>query len=180
MKLLRPTKCVHWFKLYQLYKQAFPIYERKPFAMIFHTFQSGKGDVWYVEDNNTFIGLAVTLNSRDLILLDYFAIVEGVRGQHYGSDCLLKLQEYYENKRIFVEIESVYEDVENIDERNRRKHFYLKNGMKECFVLANVFGTDMELLGYDSSVTFEDYYSVYVDIYGPSRATRLIKKEFPQ
>lgn len=179
MKLKKPETCLDWFKLYLLYKQAFPIYERKPFAMIYHTFKNGGSDVWCLEENNTFIGLAITLITRDLVLLDYYAIKEEMRGQNYGSKGMKAMFEHYENKRLFVEIESIFDDCDNLDERLKRKHFYLKNGMQECKVLANVYGTDMELLS-NQFVSFEDYYSVYVDVYGTNRPIRLIEKKYPK
>lgn len=173
MQLVKPYTCLQWFKIYLLYKKAFPIYERKPFAMIFQTFQKGVCDVWFIEDNNTFIGLAITLNDKDVVLLDYFAIDEQLRGQGYGSKVLQELQKLYNNERLFIEIESTLINSDNQEERLKRKQFYLKNGMRELGILANVFGTEMELMSFSQTITFQDYYNVYLHIYGKQSADHL-------
>ena len=56
-----------------------------------------------------------------------------------------------------------------------RKQFYLKNHLTELGLLANVFGTDMELLAYQTSLTFEEYLSVYETVYGPEKAAQVRK-----
>ena len=38
--------------------------------------RAGKTDTWYVTDEGRFVGLAITINGPDRILLDYFAIDE--------------------------------------------------------------------------------------------------------
>lgn len=39
------------------------------------------------------------------------------------------LKYYYENKQIVIEIESIHEKCDNMENRIRRRNFYLKNGM---------------------------------------------------
>lgn len=180
MKLIKPTTCLQWFNLYILYKKAFPSYERKPFSLIFNTFIKNQCDVWSIEDHDQFVGLAITLNFKDLVLLDYFAIEEGLRGLGYGTKVISLLKQKYNTKRLFIEIESTLECCDNLSERKQRKNFYLKNGMKELNTLANVFGTNMELLSYSTNITFEDYYSIYFNIYGKQSADHLIKLEYPE
>ena len=175
MKLIKPKNCLHWFKIYQLYKKAFPLYERKPFALIYNTFHKGNTDVWYIQDNENFIGLAITMNDQDLVLLDYFAIIENSRNQGYGSKSLQILQNIYQHQRLFIEIESTLNMSDNYAERLKRKQFYLRNGMMELGILANVFGVDMELLGFSQNITFEDYYNVYLHIYGRQSANHLVE-----
>lgn len=173
MQLSKPKTCLDWFKIYTLYKKAFPISERKPFALIFNTFHKGNTDVWYIHDNHTFIGLAITMNDQDLVLLDYFAIHENYRNQGYGTNALNKLNDLYHNQRLFIEIETTLEPSENQNERLKRKEFYLRNGMKELNIQANVFGVNMELLGFKENITFEDYYNTYLHIYGKFSADHL-------
>lgn len=116
----------------------------------------------------------------DLILLDYFAISSKKRGQNLGSKALLLLQEMYKGKKFFLEIESVYSEADNLEERRRRKQFYLKNGMKEMKVMAYVWSTEMELLGYDCQVTFEEYYALYENYFGNWVSKNLVKMDYPK
>ena len=175
MKLIKPKTCLHWLKIYQLYKKAFPISERKPFALIYKTFHKGHTDVWYIEEDKKFIGLAITMNDLDLVLLDYFAIVENSRNQGYGSKVMQILKNIYQHQRLFIEIESTFEKSDNLDERLKRKQFYLRNQMVELDIHANVFGVNMELLGFHKNITFEDYYNVYLHIYGKFSADHLVE-----
>lgn len=173
MQLRQPKTCLDWFKIYQLYKKAFPISERKPFALIFKTFQKGDTDVWYLYETNQFLGLAITMNDQDLVLLDYFAIHENFRNQGYGTKALKQLNTLYNHHRLFIEIETTLEPSPNQNERLKRKQFYLRNGMKELNIQANVFGVNMELLGFKENITFEDYYNTYLHIYGKFSADHL-------
>lgn len=179
MKLKITKNLSQWKKMYQLYKAAFPENERKPFLLIWYMHKKGNTDVWWLEDHNEFIGLAITLNTKDLVLLDYFAISEEKRGNGLGAKAMKTLQEHYKGRRLFLEIESTFAKADNFSERKRRKHFYLANGMTEMKVLSNTFGVDMELLGYDCAVDFKDYQSVYLANYGKRAAEHLIEKTDP-
>ena len=57
------------------------------------------------------------------------------------------------------------EAAENYEERKRRKQFYLSNGMTPMNVFVDLFGVDMELLGFDCSLTFNEYHDFYRDNY---------------
>ena len=59
----------------------------------------------------------------------------------------------------------------------RRKQFYLSNGMTEMNVFVKLFGVDMELLGYDCSLTFEEYHDFYRDNYNEWAAEHVKKAE---
>jgi len=176
MKLRDVNSFKQWRKIYQLYRRAFPRCERKPFWLIWRTKRRGQTDVWYLEDEKGFVGFAATVNSKDLVLLDYFAIDNGKRGCGNGSKALQLLQKQYADKRLFLEIESVYEDSDNPEERKRRKQFYLSNGMTEMQVKVQLFGVNMELLGYNCKVDFASYYSVYMDVYG-KKISRFIMED---
>ena len=174
MKMIQAGRNIHWYRLYKLYYEAFPAYERKPFSLIRSMQKKGKSDVWYFEKNGQFAGLVFTINSDELILIDYLAIVSNRRGEGIGSEIIAKLREHYAEKGIFVEIESVFDKCDNSDERLRRKHFYLNNGMVPMNVMIILFGVEMELLGIDCCLTYDEYYSFYKDNYGDF-ATKNIK-----
>lgn len=171
--LKKPSKPLHWLQLYALYRTAFPASERKPFQMIRKMARLGKTDLWYIEKDGTFAGLAFTINGPDLILLDYLAISKKVRGQGVGSAALAQLMKLYEGKGFFLEIESTLEDVPNQAERERRKSFYQHCGLQELHVLVKLFGVNMELLGCRCQLTFEQYQSFYRDNYSPWAAEHI-------
>lgn len=179
MKLVRARTRKQWKEIRKLYESAFPTYEKKPFWLIYWKSKQKKTDVWYLEKNKTFVGLAITVNSPELVLLDYFAIDEKQRGKGFGSESLKTLQKYYKDHKFFLEIESVYEKCENPEERKRRKQFYLKNGMTEMKIMVNLFGTNMEVMGYQCKLDFETYRSVYEYAYGKGILKNVRKKAYP-
>lgn len=160
------TTCIDWQNISKLYKKAFPLSERKPLFMMRSKCRENKADAWIIEEDGQFIGFAITMNDKDLVMLDYFAVTEKARGKGYGSACLQWLQEQYEDARFFLEIESVYVKASNMEQRKGRKDFYERNGMSETGVMAKVFGVEFECLGYGCEIEFEEYKELYQNCYG--------------
>lgn len=176
--ILRNIKLpLEWKKIKCLYKTAFPKYERKPLGLIWIKTCQKKADIWIIESEGEFSGFAITMNEIDMVLLDYFAVSDEKRGAGLGTQALRKLQEYYAGKRFFLEIESVYVSAKNLPERCCRKQFYCSNGMREMGVRVNVFGTEMELLGHNCRVSFEEYNLLYRMSYGKWAAGNIKKVE---
>lgn len=161
----QPTTALQWLRIYCLYQSAFPRNEKKPFSMIRSMHKKGKSDVWYCEQEGKFVGMVITINGPDKILLDYLAVNRKCRGQGVGSEILRQMREQYRGKGVFLEIETVKDSAENYEERKRRKQFYLSNGMTELGVFVELFGVEMELLGFDCTLTFEEYHAFYRDNY---------------
>ena len=160
------TTDADWRIISKLYKKAFPLMERKPLWLMRSKERQGKADAWIIEEDGCFVGFAITMNSGDLVMLDYFAVAEDARGKGYGSDGLKWLQEKYKDYRFFLEIESTHVKASNMEQRLGRKAFYEKNGMSEAGVSARVFGVEFDCLGYDCKVGFEEYRKLYRACYG--------------
>lgn len=175
MKLRELASYTEWCHLKKLYKTAFPRYERKPLWLVWLKHHKGEADVWVIEQDGEFAGFAITVNEMDMVLLDYFAISAEKRSLGLGGNALKLLQEQYVAKRFFLEIECLDEGADNAKERSRRKEFYLRNGMSELGVKANVYTVDMELLGYNCHVTFEDYERLYHASYGRIPAGHIVE-----
>lgn len=177
--LSRPQSLLQWFKIYCLYRTAFPRSERKPFSMIYKMSRKGKTDVWYCTDHGAFIGIAITINGEREILLDYYAMDKKLRGQGYGSAILKAVIDHYAPKTVFGEIETIFEACDDLDMRIRRKKFYLRNGLKEMGVMVYLFGVKMELLTSDRSMTFEEYRDFYKNNYNQWAADHILPAEHP-
>ena len=160
-------------KIKKLYRVAFPTCERKPFSIIKAMQKKGKCDLWIYEENGVFLGFASTINSEKAILVDYLAVSENARGSGIGSAILQDLRAYYTDEKLFLEIETVDPLAENLKEREKRKAFYLKNGMMEMGVSVNIFDTDMELLSFGCRMTFEEYRAFYRENYSRFAADRI-------
>ncbi len=180
MKMIQANQFLHWFQIYKLYRQAFPRYERKPFSLIRSMHKKGKTDVWFFENNGNFAGFAITINGKNAILIDYLAIEPNKRGQGMGTEILQQLKQHYAPLGIFVEIESVFCESENLDERLQRKRFYLNNGMLPMHVMVILFGVEMELMGLDCKLNFEEYFSLYYENFGEFATKNVKKAAYPE
>lgn len=160
-------------KVRNLYEEAFPKSEKRPFRMILKGREAGNCEILAIEsEEGAFLGLAITMLYGELVLLDYFAINPTYRGTGVGSEVLKKLQKRYEGSRFLLEIESTIGaeatpeaaadpgEAEEASMRRRRKEFYLRGGMQPADFLVNYFGVEMELMTYRCSVTFEEYHSI--------------------
>ena len=161
MKLIPVRTPYQWLRFCRLYYRAFPASERKPVSMIRKKQKDGTTDVWYLEEDGRFVGLAATINGPDIILVDYLAMHDKCRACGHGSQALKELRSQYAGKGVFVEIECLYEDADNYEDRCRRKAFYMRNGMTPMNTTAKLFGVDMELLGYDCQLSYEEYHEFY-------------------
>lgn len=172
--MLRKPKSSDWLRLYRLYRSAFPRAERKPFWMIVRMYRRGVTDIWCLTIGQKFAGLAMTINSSELVLLDYFAVKKPLRGRGLGTAALKKLNEtYYGDRGFFLEVESTLIPAPDRQQRLRRKHFYLSAGLKELHTSALLFGVEMELLGSRCQLDFDRYRAFYRDHYSPWAAKHI-------
>ena len=179
MQLKKINLPVEWWALRKLYRKAFPKCEQKPLWLVWLVKQKRKADVWIAEKDGEFAGFAITMNGADLVLLDYLAVAEKFRGTGVGTEILKALQMHYHDRRLFLEIENVYEEADNRADRLRRKQFYLKNNMQEMKIMVNAFGAELELLTYDCQVSYEEYYELYCSCYGKWAAINIVQLPYP-
>lgn len=157
-----------------LYLTAFPKNERKPFDLILEKCNNGSIEIISIQnDNSNFLGFAIMILHDDMVLLDYFAIAPESRGQNLGSTALKMLFERYKNKRFILEIENTEIESDNLEERKRRKAFYLKNGMSVMPYKVNLIGVEMEILTRNCDVTYEEYYSTYENTFSDEYCSKI-------
>lgn len=158
----------------ELYLKAFPKEERKPFSLILAKREEGVCEILCAEaPSGEMLGEAILLHYKDIVLLDYFAVAPKLRGRGIGSCILRQLQERYSGKRLLLEIENPQKPSDNHEQRLKRKHFYMQNNMKCMDYLVSVFDVEMEVLCFDCEVSFEDYRSVYEQVFGKRAAERI-------
>lgn len=158
-----------------LYMRAFPAAERKPFSMILRTRRRGNAEILTIEAaDGTFAGEAITVQCGSLVLVDYFAVSEEKRGCGVGSAALQLLRERYADKTVFLEIESTKaENAPNRAQREKRKAFYLRNGLSCMPFRAVEFGVEMEILTFSGEVTFDDLHRLYKSVFGRAVAANI-------
>ncbi len=179
-----------------LYQNAFPDNERKPFSLIERKASMGEMEILLIREERKRIGFAIVAYAEHLVLLDYFAIDERWRDQGYGTMALELLEGLYSDRQMFLEIEKAEEPprctrrqddltmqirsakgksekadtsetgIRPDDIRLRRRQFYLRNGMNETGIEVELFGVKMEILSTIPGLTFEICEPVYRSIYG--------------
>ena len=92
--LTSPKSLICWLQLYLLYRRSFPRAERKPFPTILKKYHAGMTDIWCICRDDQFLGFASTMNSPDLIMLDYLVIAPKYRGQGIGTAAFALAAEY--------------------------------------------------------------------------------------
>lgn len=150
----------------EIYMYAFPEVERKPFELILQKHKENMADILGLKDDGVLCGLLVTMRFEDKLLIDYLAIDRDMRDRGYGSIALRRLREMFPDMRIVLEIETLKEETEEMAMRQARKMFYLRNGLKEADVYADVYSAKYEILSYTEDVDYEDYISIYRGVYG--------------
>lgn len=173
--LQKPRGINDWLRLRHLYVNAFPGAERKPFSRIRQMFREGRADVWCILADGSFAGLATTVNSQELILIDYFAVSQRLRGRGIGRAAMECLLSVYADRGVFLEIESTERPGLDRDQRIKRKEFYRSCGFEDLTVRARVFGVYMELLGIRCQLDFDGYRAFYRDNYSGWAADHLEK-----
>lgn len=156
----------------RLYKRAFPKLERKKFSLIKRKVREGLSKILAVKDDNkNFCGLMITVSFDDIMLLDYFAVSEDVRGKSIGTKALEEFLKRFGNEyRIFLEIELA----DGKDElKERRKNFYLRNGLKQSGTEVTLCSVPMELLYHTKAVSFDEYLHLYQAVFGDKMAQKV-------
>lgn len=165
MEIVRPNK--KQLKLLKnLYISSFPTAERKPFKLMQLWERCGKTEILSICDGDRFCGLIITVLYKDMVLIDYLATCEELRGTGIGSQSIKLIRERYRGKRIFLEVESTLKPCDDLNIRQRRKNFYLRNGLSECGISVLLFGVEMELLTFDNPVSYEEYCRLYRHLAG--------------
>lgn len=156
----------------ELYEEAFPECERKPFDVMVSAIGRGL-DMCAIEDGGDFVGLAIVLTHGDVALLDYFAVTPHRRGGGIGACALDLLREKYRGRALLIEIEDPDDVCDNPEIRRRRLAFYERCGMHIMPYKVNFYGTRMLVLTCGGDVTFPAHVSVYRSVLGDDVASNI-------
>ena len=173
MKIVKATDEKRLKLIEDLYMRAFPKSERKPFKIMVQKQTEGTMELLSIEEENAFLGLAIFAHYKDIALLDYFAISDHMRGQGIGSRAIKALQKIYAGKRFVLEIETTKKPCDDLEMRQHRKAFYLRNGLHTMDFDVNLFGVEMEVLSNGEHLNFDEYLDVYKNACGLKFADKI-------
>ena len=171
---LLPPAYAHMPFIREVYAEAFPKRERKPFWLIRHYMRSGRMELLSVCQDGAPVGLAVSAISDDTVLLDYFAIAASLRDQGLGGQAMAALLARYGDRQFFLEIESTELPCDNHEQCLSRKAFYLRNGLYDTGLRMRLFGVPMELLASTPDLDWPACTSIYRLLYGPAFSTHVV------
>ncbi len=171
-------------QLKRLYKQAFPWYERKPWALLERVSAAGNAELLAVSRGRgqkavNFCGLAICLFWQDIVLLDYLAVEPKMRSLGLGGQIMPLLLQRYPDKRLLLESERPGAPYTNLADCQRRLRFYQKCGLQNTGVAVRLYISDYLLLwspGAEASrqpPVFADYQAIYNGLFGPMTVNRL-------
>ncbi|WP_295069216.1 GNAT family N-acetyltransferase [uncultured Fibrobacter sp.] len=177
------TRDAPWFpQVKALYESAFPANERIPikhllddkikqeFWAFFDKDDGESGAAENTADENTatprFCGFSNSISHGDITNIVYFAVVPELRSRGYGSQILQVIREQHPDTRIVVdiEVEEDSKDAEELERRNRRRDFYLRNGFDASPVDYVWQGEHYRLLTAGGTVTDKEFRDFWKEI----------------
>ena len=117
-----------WKQVKEIYMEAFPKAERKPFFVLRHSVKSKKAQILTATEDGTLMGFVMVIPYGGMVMVDYLAVSSKIRSRGTGSQIMQQVCEHFADKRIVLLIERLDDNAENAQQRSARRRFYLKNG----------------------------------------------------
>lgn len=139
-------KSVHQDEIKKIYTSSFLKEDRMPFWMM--TIMSYLRNTEFLSfyDKDVLCGFVYMATIKKQTLIMFFAVDETLRSKGYGSRILEQIQAMYPQNKIIITIEPCDEAVPDLETRQRRKRFYLKNGYEEAGYFIKLAGKKQEII----------------------------------
>ncbi|MDP3359308.1 MAG: GNAT family N-acetyltransferase [Lutibacter sp.] len=137
-KQIHSTKDIDYQDTMLIYQEAFPPSEQQPLSKISERIAAGKSQLFVgiIDEEVICMALLWDFKKTDFTLLDYMAVSEKHRNNHYGSKLFNFLVDKVKSNQKFLLLEAEnYFFGDNREQRKKRINFYLKNG---AYLLDNV------------------------------------------
>jgi GNAT superfamily N-acetyltransferase len=157
---------VDYNRVKTLYKKAIPVYERAPFWFLLSRSKSKNIMFYSINDDDLWIGFVYFIFNNNLLIIQFFAIDDGIRSKGYGGQVLTKIKSMYPEYSIVLGIEKPEDEAENNEQRIKRKIFYNKNGFHESGYYGKQNKVTMELLLYGNEFNLEKLYGLLRIFFG--------------
>jgi GNAT superfamily N-acetyltransferase len=147
MKLrVEPVTQVNRRKIKEIYLSSFKKEERMPFWLMLIMAKMKTTEFLSFYDGDTLCGFVYYAGFDDLIYVLYFAVDSNLRSKGYGSQVLSEIESLNPGKKLVLSIERCDIDVHDIENRQRRKRFYLKNGYVDTGYMIELAKIKQEVL----------------------------------
>jgi GNAT superfamily N-acetyltransferase len=146
-----------WKQVKDIYCEAFPKCERKPFFMLKHSVRTGKVQMLAAMEGELLLGFLAAVPYEDMVMVDYLAVSDKIRSKGTGSRLLQELCSRFAEKKVVLLIERPDVPAENINQRLARRKFYFKNQFTSSGIYINGAGGEMEVLNFGGTVSGQEY-----------------------
>lgn len=146
-----------WKEIKEIYFEAFPKSERKPFFTLRRSVKKKKAQLLTATENEILQGFIVVIPYRDMIMVDYLAVSSKIRSQGTGSKIMQEVCRRFSDKKIVLLIERLDDRAENKEQRIARRKFYFKNGFTSSDIYITGYSGNMEILNYGGTVSSQEY-----------------------
>ena len=90
-----------WKEIKEIYFEAFPKSERKPFFAIRHSVKKGKAQLLTAVENGILQGFMMVIPYKDMMMVDYLAVSGKIRSRGTGSKILQEVCRRFLTKKSF-------------------------------------------------------------------------------
>lgn len=146
LKVEKVVKSKRKQEIKEIYLSSFLKEDRMPFLLMCMLSYLWNTEFLSFYDEDTLCGFVYMATIRKVTFVMFFAVDKKLRSKGYGSYILNKVQSLHPNNKILVSIEPCHNDTEDIEQKLRRKKFYLLNGYTETGYFIKLGGKKQELL----------------------------------
>lgn len=146
-----------WPQIKEIYLEAFPKREQKPFCILKHSAARGKVMVFTATEENTLLGFVMVIPYQNMVMVDYLAVSGKIRSKGTGSFLMQEICRHFSDKKIVLLIERLDEQAENALQRIARRRFYFKNGFTSSGIFVKGSSGEMEVLKFGADVSPAEY-----------------------
>lgn len=147
----------HWKAIRDIYREAFPKAERKPFFAVKRSVKKGKAQMLAAVEEGCLQGFILVIPYRDMAMIDYLAVSGRTRGRGTGGQILQEVCRRFAGKRLVLLIERPDDRADNREQRIARRRFYVKNGFVSSGIFINGYSGSMEILHRGGEVSSREY-----------------------
>lgn len=146
LRVEKVTKSKRKQEIKELYSSSFPKEDRMPFIIM-----CMMSYLWHTEflafyEGDVLCGFIYMATIRKLTFVMFFAVTERLHSKGYGSCILNQIESRHPHNKIIISIEPCDEEAEDIEQRLRRKRFYMDNGYEETGYLIKLGGKKQEII----------------------------------
>ncbi|MFR8104080.1 MAG: GNAT family N-acetyltransferase [Clostridia bacterium] len=160
----------------RVYVDSFSKEERMPFSIMIFLTKITHTDFLAFYDKNTLCGFVYSATIKNITFIMFFAVDKNIRSKGYGSKILEEMQRLYPKNKIVISIERCDVEATNINDRIRRKNFYLKNGYIDTGYLIELSKIEQEIIIKNGTFDKDELFNFFVKYSNGTMKPKIWKK----